>query len=502
MNKISHLRLPTEMIFQSDHLSCDLARKSVRGGLTTMTSQGFQFFLSVIGTVILARLLTPDDYGLVGMVTAVTGFAAMFKNAGLSMATIQSERITPEQISNLFWVNLLISLVLGLVLIAFAPLIAMFYGRTELVGITVALSATFIISGLTIQHQALLYRHMRFGALAVVVILPQVIGLMVSIALAWMGWRYWALVSASLVNTSFATVLTYYFCPWIPRWFQKGNGTMRMLTFGGHLTVTNVANYLTLNMDSVLIGRFIGADGLGLYSRAHQIFLLPVRQIKDPLQNTALPALCAIADQPERYREYYRRFLDLLASLMTPASLYCFIEAEFLVRTLLGPQWSAATQVFRIFALCALILPVGTVPGLVLVSLGKSHRFLWWGIVNVCLSMIAYAIGLSWGIEGVAAAFTVANYVMFFPTLFYCLHETPITVGLFLRTLAPSLFIGLFAGMLAIFVKNSFPSTIFFSPLLVTLVFGVAYVGLSCKRKSLRESLAELIKSGAIKGKG
>ncbi|HRS95024.1 MAG TPA: oligosaccharide flippase family protein, partial [Candidatus Latescibacteria bacterium] len=178
-------------LFESAGLTENLAQKSVRGGVTTMTSQAIKFVLGTAGTVVLARLLTPADYGLVGMVTVVINFAAMFKDAGLSLATVQRDRITREQISTLFWINVLISAVLGLCVLASAPLISWFYGKPELTAVTVALSFSFIISGLTIQHQALLQRHMRFGALATMQIMAQVLYLIVTIGLAWMGWRYW-----------------------------------------------------------------------------------------------------------------------------------------------------------------------------------------------------------------------------------------------------------------------------------------------------------------------
>src|SRR4030042_2541433 len=147
------LRLPKDTLFESNHLSCDLAQKSVRGGITHMTAQGVQFVLQIAGTMVLARLLTPNDYGLIGMVTVVVNFATMFKDAGLSMATVQKENISYEQISTLFWLNVLISAFLGLCVLVGSPMVAWFYGRPELTTVTAALSVSFLISGLTSQQQ-------------------------------------------------------------------------------------------------------------------------------------------------------------------------------------------------------------------------------------------------------------------------------------------------------------------------------------------------------------
>ena len=142
------------------------------------------------GTVVLARLLTPQDYGLIGMVAVVMGFVSMFKDMGLSVATIQKEEITAEQVSTLFWVNLGLSLIVMALTVAIAPGVAWFYGEPRLTLITVGFAAGFLFSGLTVQHEALLRRQMRFVALAAIEIISLIVGLIVAISLAWRGWGY------------------------------------------------------------------------------------------------------------------------------------------------------------------------------------------------------------------------------------------------------------------------------------------------------------------------
>ncbi|MFC1794045.1 oligosaccharide flippase family protein, partial [Planctomycetota bacterium] len=199
--------------FDTEYLKADLKGRSVRGGMTTMSAQVIKFILSTTGIVVLARLLTPNDYGLIGMVAVVVNFAAMFKDAGLSMATVQKDKITHDQISTLFWINILISAFLGICILTVSPLVARFYGRPELTAVTAALSVSFIISGLMIQHQALMRRHMQFGKLAIIQIASQVITLVVTIVLALQGWRYWALVGGSISTALAGLLLTFFFCP-------------------------------------------------------------------------------------------------------------------------------------------------------------------------------------------------------------------------------------------------------------------------------------------------
>lgn len=480
--------LSPKKLFVSDNLNRNLAQKSVRGGMTTMGSQAAQFVLSIVSTVILARLLTPVDYGLIGMVTVVVNFVEMFKDAGLSMATVQKEKITHEQISTLFWLNVLISAVLGFCVLAGSPLVAWFYGKPELTAVTAALSFSFIISGLPIQHQALLRRHMRFGTLAGIQIASQVITIIVSIVLACLGWRYWALVGGTLASALASTLLTFSFCPWIPGRMQRGTGVREMLKFGGHLTGFNFINYFSRNADNILIGRVIGADALGLYAKAYQLFMMPINQIRVPITNVAMPALSALKDQPERYLKYYQRLIDIMATLTVPLTLYCFVEAEFLISLVLGAQWLSAVPVFRVLAVAGVVQSITSTAGLVQLSFGYSARYFKWGVVGAFVFVGSCIIGLPYGIVGVATAYACANLLITFPTLFYCYYKTPVSVSLFLRTLImPFLISGIAAGLL-VTIKLLMDNSIL-NHFLALCAFSLAYGGLSICRKPVRETV-------------
>jgi len=488
-------RLTREILFDSDNLSQNLAQKSVRGGMTTMGSQGVGFVLGIASTAVLARLLAPADYGLIGMVMVVVGFAAMFKDAGLSMATVQKERITHEQISTLFWINLCLSVVLVLCVLTVAPLVSLFYGKPELTPVTAALSASFLISGLTIQHQALFQRHMRFGMLASIQIASQVITLIVTISLAVLGWRYWALVGGSLASVLVASLLTFLFCPWIPGRMQKSTGVRDMLKFGGHLTGFDFVNYFSRNADNILIGKFIGTDALGLYSRAYSLFMMPISQIRGPLVSVAFPVLSSLRTQPERYARYYRRLLETISFLTMPMAVYCAIEAEFLIRLLLGSAWLGVVPVFRILAIVGMVQASETTRGVVLMSCGLSKRYFYWGLFNAILCIISFIAGLPFGIEGVATAYAIASYAILIPSLFYCFNKTPVSVSLFLRTLAWPTVTSFSAGALVIVLKWVWPSESILSHGVAALLFCAVCVGFATQIQTIRDTLTIILRS-------
>jgi PST family polysaccharide transporter len=423
------------MLFDSRNLNRDLAGKSVRGGVTTMTAQGAQFLLQLAGTMILARLLTPSDYGLIGMVMVVVHFAAMFKDAGLAMATVQRETISHEQISTLFWINVLISGFLGLCVLASAPLVARFYGKPELTAVTAVLSLSFLVTGLTIQHQALLRRHMQFGTLAIIHIATYVANLVVTILLAWTGWRYWALVGGTLTTAFSGAALTLLFCPWIPGRMRRGTGVRNMLRFGGYLTGFNFVNYLSRNVDNILIGKFIGADALGLYTRAYSLLMLPITQINVPLTSVAVPALSRLQNSSARLRSYYRRGLTLAGSLGMPVVVFSFVKADEIVHLVLGPGWADTGMIFRVLAVAAFVGTTnGAGSGWIFVALGNVRRQFLTSIPRVIVLIAAFSIGLRWGVVGVAAALSIYTLMTRIPTVMVCFHRTGLRLSDFMAS--------------------------------------------------------------------
>jgi len=412
-------RLTPEIIFKSSHLSNDLIGKSVRGGMTTMGSQGVQFIFRIAGISILARLLTPEDYGLVGMVTVVINFAVMFKDAGLSMATVQKREISHEQISTLFWLNVLISLAIGLCVLLSAPLVALFYGKPELTAVTAALSASFILSGLSIQHQALQRRHMHFGTLAGIKIASQIITLAVTIILAYIGWRYWALVAGALAQALVGSLLTFAFCPWIPGRMQRGTGVREMLKFGGHLTGFNLVNYFARNADNILIGKFIGADALGIYGRAYQILMLPITMMSGPLGSVAVPTLCRLNEDRGRLHRYYLHILYMLSLVAGPIAGVAFLASKDIIVILLGPTWAPVGDVFKYLAIGGLLQPLYSTQSWLHIAVGRSDRVFLWGLVGTPIIVGSFLLGLIWGINGVAFCYSLAIIITTIGSLSY-----------------------------------------------------------------------------------
>src|ERR1035437_1097688 len=246
--------------FSTQHLHADLKGRSVRGGLLTLTSQGAQFLMQTIATVVLARLLVPADFGLVAMVTAITGLGQAFADFGLSEATIQHPEISHDQVSTLFWINVAIGLTLTSITAALAPVLAWFYREPRLTDITLLVSLTFLIGGLKVQHDALLRRQMRFSSLAIRDVTSYVLAVPVAITLAWRGFGYWALVALPLTLNFTVMALSWLMAGWTPGLPRRDAKVRSLIAFGGNVAVSYLIFNVNRSADSVLIGWYWGAD--------------------------------------------------------------------------------------------------------------------------------------------------------------------------------------------------------------------------------------------------
>jgi len=425
--------------FDTEYLKADLKGRSVRGGAVTMAAQGATFFLGMASTVVLARLLTPQDFGLIAMVTAVTGFVMMFKDMGLSMATVQKAEVNHAQISTLFWINVALSLGVMLVTAALAPIIAWFYGEPRLTWITLALASAFIFSGLTIQHQALLNRNMRFGTLALIGIIGQLAGIVAAIIAAWYGADYWALVIGQLATAIAGAIAVWVACGWRPGLPVRRSGVRKMLAFGGNLTGFNFLNYFARNADNLLIGKFWGSGPLGLYSKAYGLLMLPIRQITAPIAAVAIPALSRLQDDHDKYKRYYYQAISTIAFITMPLVAMLAALSDEIIRIVLGGKWTGAAIIFKILAFAAVFQPVVSTAGWVYVSLGQAKRMMYWGLIDVPVTVLSFIIGLPWGPLGVATSYTVCGiFILMVPCLLFAFRYSPINlVGFFMTIWRP-----------------------------------------------------------------
>ncbi len=421
-------------VFAVESQSANLRSQTIRGGAVTFTAQGIKVVLNLASTVLLARLLTPYDFGMISMVTGVTGFVEAFKDAGLSLATVQRERITQEQVSTLFWVNVGISAVLMIVVLAISPALAMFYHEPSLTWVAAAISVTFLLGGLTVQHQALLRRNLRFRQLAVIDVISLGTGIITAIILAWMGFRYWALVWMNLITAVTNVIAVWVALPWRPGLPKRHCGVRPMITFGGSIVATRFIFSFVSNTPNILIGWYWGAGAVGLYQKAYSLLMFAIDQIHGPVAAVALSPLSRIQSDPERFRRYFLAGYSIVISFALPLVVVSAVFSEEIIRVVLGPRWSGAVEVFRWLAVGSIFVVLLNPLGMILQASGRAVKQVKITIVDSILIIIAYVGGLKFGPVGVAIGFVIIRALVYIPISYAMLRGSGISLAKLLQT--------------------------------------------------------------------
>jgi PST family polysaccharide transporter len=423
--------------------------------------------------MVLARLLSPEDFGLQGMVVVVIGFLGLFRDAGLGMATVQRLEVTHEQTSTLFWINVAIGAILATLCAALAPVLVAFYHEPRLYWVAVVSGATFMFNGLAAQHGALLQRGMRFVTLAKIDVLSLAVGSGTGVVMALLGYRYWSLVGMAMANSIVGAAAVLLAVRWVPGPPRRRSGIRSMLHFGGLATCNSFVVFLAWNAEKLLLGRFWGADALGLYGRAYQLVTLPVQQLNTAVTGVAFPALSRIQHDAERLARSFLRGYSLLISSTIPITITCALFAEEIVRIVLGAKWMEAAPIFRLLAPVALVFAVANPLSWLVMSTGRAGRALSMSTATTPLVIVGIVLGLSHGPKGVALGYSSALMLLLIPIAAWSKHGTGITWADLWGATKPPFLSGLLAGAAGLLVKLTLGGRL--APILYLMV-GLAVV--------------------------
>jgi PST family polysaccharide transporter len=377
-------------------------------------------------TVVLARLLVPADFGVVAMVVS---FSLLFKSLpGFTEAVLQWETIDRYLVSNLFWVCTGVGVLLTAGFAAAGSLLAWFYGDPRVALIAVVVSLQILISSTSNLHLALLQRAMRFPEVSANQVLARTVSVVISIALAFAGWGYWALVAGILAFPLSRSIGAWCLCRWIPSLPRRKPETAAMLRFVLNVYGRFNIDYLAHNMDNVLVGWRFGAQPLGLYKKAYDLFALPSSLVMQPLQSVAVAALSRLKQDPALYRRYLLRGLAVTALLGMGLGADLTLVGHDLIALLLGPKWEESGRIFTLLGPGIGLMFLYGAHCWIHLSIGSANRFFRWGLIEFVVTCLLFATGLSWGPEGIAVAWTTSYGLLIIPAFWYA--GRPIRLGI------------------------------------------------------------------------
>jgi PST family polysaccharide transporter len=369
--------------------------------------------------MILARLLTPADFGIVTMVTTFSLLLRSFGQNGFTELILQREELTDPLVSNLFWINLGIATILTLAFASSGPLLALFYHNSAVVQVTEGMALTIGIGSLGYIHSALLQRAMHFKTTAIIGFAAYVLQVIISIALAIAGWHYWALVWGSVTQTAAVAAGGWLMCRWMPSRPRRAAGTGSGFKFAMKVYWHFAFAYMTGNTDNLLVGWRFGAHALGFYKKAYDLFVMPQTQLLSPISGVAVRTLSRVSRDREQFQRYFLRAISVLALVGMGVGADFALVGGDLIRFLFGPGWEEAGRIFTLFGPGIGIMLLYNTHGWIHLSIGRPERYFRWGVMEFVFTVTLFLLALRWGPSGIALAWTISYFLLMFPGLWY-----------------------------------------------------------------------------------
>jgi len=416
-------------LFQIPPNQGKLARMAVRGAGVTAISTLAGVAVQAVTTIVLARLLTPADFGLITMVTT---FSLLFMNFGVNGLTeviVQRAEMNRSIASNLFWISLLAGAVLTVAFAGCGSLLADFYRSPPLSRITMAMAPTIFLASISMAHLALLKRGMQFVQLSSNEVASRVCSVVVSILCALRGAQYWALVAGAIAQPLCQSVGAWLVCRWIPSLPRRLPGTWSMLRFALSVYGRFGVNYISRNVDNVLVGWRFDSLVLGSYKKAYDLFSLSGSTFVASIFTVAVPTLSRCSTDLVRYRRYVLTALAVAAFVGMGLGADLTLVGADAIRLLLGPGWEATGRIFTFFGPGIGIMLLYCTHGWIHLSMGTPERWFHWGLIEFACTLLLFLVALPWGPEGVAAAWSASFWALTIPAFAYALKPTKIKIS-------------------------------------------------------------------------
>jgi O-antigen/teichoic acid export membrane protein len=373
--------------------------------LSQVVGQGGRLIVAVL----LARLLAPRDFGLAGMVLVFSSLVLVFSDLALGAALVQREKLTDHDRATAFWTSIGAGVLFTLIGLAAAGPLASFYHEPDVKPLLLVLSSTFLISSIATTHEALLVRDLQFRAVELRVMVGLLCGAAAGIVTALNGGGPWAIIAQQVTTALVTTVLIVKRSPWRPT-FRFSRAALRDLGgFSGFVLGHRLLYYIHRNADNLLIGRFIGAAGLGVYGLAYNVMLIPFSRIAGPIQQVLFPAFSRMQDEPERIAALWIRATRLVGAISIPALCGLVVVAPDFVPVVFGDRWHEAVPLIQILAWVGLLQSLQTLNTEILQARDRTSTIFRFSLVFFVAHLTAFVVGLHWGVVGVATAYAISS---------------------------------------------------------------------------------------------
>jgi PST family polysaccharide transporter len=425
--------MPIPLQLSNRRLRYDAQRASV----LNLSARGIDFLFQLVSMAILARLLTPADFGVFAMATPFVWILMTFGDLGLASAVLQQRDLSEGQASAVFLINLVAGIAFGGLFLLSAPMLGSFYGDPEVTHVASALSLMFVFSGFTAVQQALLRRALMFNTLLRAQIAASLASSVLAVIFALKGAGYWALTIRALADPLVYSIVVWTSTGWMPTRAEWDDTTKALLRYGRYVVGSSLLFSIGRHANNVFIGWRFGSAELGPFALANRLLLLPAQQISWPLGQVMIPILSRLQGEPDRLKRWYLKLLRLVTFASFPPLFSLAICADDVVHVIAGPQWGPTADILALFAPVAALQVGYASTDWLMRAQGQGHRFFCWTVIDTTAVLLGCVLGLRWGAIGVAAGLATANVVLFLPSFAYAAQGTTIRLVDALEAMLP-----------------------------------------------------------------
>lgn len=480
--------------------SPSLRKQTITGFKWSFVNQFGSQFLNLLISIVLARILGPEEYGLIAMITVFTGLATLFLDFGFGNALIYKKDVTNLDWSSVFWVNLIIGVLIFVILAISAKSIASFYDEPILLNLTIAIGLNYIINSFSITQNAKLKKDIKVKEVAIVTITSIIISGSLGIYFAFIGFGVWSLVFQRLIMSFCNVAGLFFFVRWIPALKISFNSIKSIFSYSLYQFSGGVLTYGSRNVDNLLIGRHLDSSELGLYNRAYSFLMFPINAISSVITSVLFPSFVKINDNIEKLKQNYIEISKVVFYVVFPIMAIFYLCAKEITFIVFGPKWEGIIWIMKWFSAVGIYQSIIRLNGPLYTSLNKMRLSFKLGLFSESVNILAILIGINWGVFGVIIAIYAATLINFYPINYFILKEINLSIFSYYKQFFPNLFFGIICFVIVYVIFSLFEfSSLIISFFLKTLLFLSSYFIFSLfqKNKQLR-LLTQLIKGNDV----
>lgn len=396
-----------------------LAQKGLSGFIYTFSSSIINKIIVFAGGIYLARLLSPEDYGLVAMLYIVFEVSSFLITGGFGLALIREKTITEADKATVFYFNIIVSVCLYIILWFGAPMIASFYERPELIMLTRLMGLDLLFKSLTIVQSSVLKRELKFKLLGIIQVVSGITTIGIAVLLAYSGYGVIALAIKFILGSLVTSIMLFVFNPWIPQGFITKRSFHKLFAFGSNVMLLGFVNTISRNLNQVVIGKYFSAASLGFFNQGNMLKDSVANTLNDTVMNVTFPMLAQLQDDKKRLKAGYQRIMRINSFTIFPIITILILTAEPLIIGLLGEKWRGSVIFLQILGISGYVRHLHSINLNVLKVYGKGRDYLYQGFFRNGLTILGVLIAVNISVIAMAWAFVITEFLQLFINIYY-----------------------------------------------------------------------------------